>query len=524
VVRVFDSYSLLGDQPVALLIGAVLLAVFQAAKFAELDIADPVTSRYIALLPGAKASDFTGRRTYNVSLAAFLCVSLALYYTVSMVSPEILSGAAKQFTGKEPDLKDIPYPLYVAAIFMGLTQSVIPGVAKIGDTLRTFFHDRIEVPKRVVDISESLTAAIDVRSGADKRRLTKEVKALIDDDWQLRLDSCGDLAFYRTQLAGIKLGDPSTAAKTIKEASPKELRDYIEKLVLFNLIAVMRKSGPRKLEQVATWSRANLKIEPPAIGGFLSGLILSGMFFGVLLSIIWLILEFLGPAITPHFAPSLWPTDVNDELSRIVPAIFICLLVAIYMLPAKPQNREHHRAEPVPNLTLESVVDSGRKYSSILIACFVVALLIHIFAEAVQYQNAKEIIGLFSLTKLIIIFIRTAPSVALCYLALIYLSRQRAGRPLPFGPTLFAVIGVAAVLAFLVVMLFLHLDFLPAFPEYSGWDYVIFYVTANVLVSVAAFGTIAIFFHTKTVAPKAMKVLSTTLQRRRNAAARPARP
>lgn len=519
----FDSFKFLGDQPVALLIGAVLLAVFQAAKFAELDIADPVTGRYIALLPGAKASDFTGRRTYHVSLAAFLAVSLALYYTVSMVSPEILKGAAKQFTGKAPDLEGIPYPLYVAAIFMGLTQPVLPGFAKIGDALRTFFHDRIEVPKRVVDISESLTAAIDVRSGADKRRLSKEVKALIDDAWLMRLDSCGDLAFYKMQLAGINLGDPSTAAKTLKEASPKELRDYIEKLVLFNLIAVMRKSGPRKLAQVAEWSRTRVPVAPPNIAGFLSGLILSGLFFGVLLAIIWVILNFLlGPVVAPNFDPSLWP-DISVELSRIVPAIFICLLVAIYMLPPKPQG-EHHRATPVSGLTLEALVDFARQYSSILMACFVVALLIHIFAEAVQYENAEQVKSLFSFTKLLVIFIRTAPSVALSYLALVYLSRQRAGQPAPFGLMMLAVIGVVALLALLVVLLFLHLDFLPAFPEYSGWDYAIFYVAANVLVSVAAFGTISIFFHSKTVAPKAMKALRTTLQRRRNAATRPARP
>lgn len=108
------------------------------------------------------------------------------------------------FSGaKAPKLKDIPYPLYVAALFMGLTQPVIPGLAQAGNSLRNFFHDRIEVPKRVVDLTARLSTAIDARSGSNKKaavtkkNLASEVKKLIDDPWLQQLQSCGDLAFLQ---------------------------------------------------------------------------------------------------------------------------------------------------------------------------------------------------------------------------------------------------------------------------------------------------------------------------------------
>ena len=42
------------------LVGATLVAIYQIAKFTELNLADPITRRYIALLPGVTVRDFAG--------------------------------------------------------------------------------------------------------------------------------------------------------------------------------------------------------------------------------------------------------------------------------------------------------------------------------------------------------------------------------------------------------------------------------------------------------------------------------
>ncbi len=150
--------------------------------------------------------------------------------------PRILSGALKILTGNSQLPPNVPCPLYIAALFMGLTQPVIPVLARLGEAQRNFFHNRIEIPRRIIDLTADLTVAIDRRSvskgklAADK--LAAELRNLISDDWLASLGRCGDLAFYQQQLDKVQL-DPGTAEKTLEEASPRELRNLLEELVFF---------------------------------------------------------------------------------------------------------------------------------------------------------------------------------------------------------------------------------------------------------------------------------------------------
>src|SRR6266446_7365765 len=88
-------WATLQDQ--SFLLGAVLVTLVHATKFDELNLANPVTGRYLALLPGAKVRDFVGPYAYHVALFAFLSVSLIAYYLACQISPDILKGAAKLF-------------------------------------------------------------------------------------------------------------------------------------------------------------------------------------------------------------------------------------------------------------------------------------------------------------------------------------------------------------------------------------------------------------------------------------------
>src|ERR1700738_3568050 len=88
-------WTTLQDQ--SFLLGAALVILVHATKFGELNLGNPVTGRYIALLPGAKVRDFVGPYAYHIALFAFLAVSLVSYYLCCQISPNILKGATKVF-------------------------------------------------------------------------------------------------------------------------------------------------------------------------------------------------------------------------------------------------------------------------------------------------------------------------------------------------------------------------------------------------------------------------------------------
>src|SRR5277367_3453377 len=210
-------------QQQSFVVGAVLILIYQAARFGDIYAADPVTSRYVSLLPGAGVRDFAGPRAYNWARAAFLVASLMVYSLLCMISPNVLIGAVKLLSNS-PDAEKIaqgvPLPLYIAALFMGLTQPIIPGLSQFQTAQLNFFHDRIEVPRRIIDLSESLTVAIEARAGKDKQRLVAEVRKLVGDDFLTSLQPYGDLAFYRLQLDNLGV-DYGALEATINDGSVK---------------------------------------------------------------------------------------------------------------------------------------------------------------------------------------------------------------------------------------------------------------------------------------------------------------
>src|SRR5262245_34946814 len=194
-------------QQESFLVGAALVLIYQAAKFGQLKSDDPIASRYMTLLPGAQVRDFAGPYAYHVAFVAFLGVSFAAYFLVCQISPDVLKGVATLLGGEQAvkAVDGIPYPLYVAALFTGLTQPIVPLLSRFGDAQRNFFHGQIEVPRRIIDLSESLTTAIEARSGTDKRQAANEVRRLVGGEFLRNLQGHGDVAFYKLQLEKLEL-------------------------------------------------------------------------------------------------------------------------------------------------------------------------------------------------------------------------------------------------------------------------------------------------------------------------------
>jgi hypothetical protein len=85
-------------QQQSFLVGAALILIYQAARFGEIYAGDPVTSRYVSLLPGTGVRDFAGPHAYHWALAAFLVASLVVYSALCLISPNVLTGAVKLLT------------------------------------------------------------------------------------------------------------------------------------------------------------------------------------------------------------------------------------------------------------------------------------------------------------------------------------------------------------------------------------------------------------------------------------------
>jgi hypothetical protein len=506
-------WTTLQDQ--SFLLGAALIILFHAAKFGELDLANPVTGRYIALLPGAKVRDFAGPYAYHIALAAFLSVSLIAYYVCCQISPNILNGAARLLGGADAEKagQGVPYPLYVAALFIGLTQPIVPVFARFGEVQRDFFHDQIEVPRRVIDLAERLTSAIETRAGADKRNLAKEVRNLAGGDVLSTLQTYGDLAFYKLQLERFDIADPGALDKAIKEGSARELRGLIERLVFSTLVAVMRRSGTKPLLKVAESIGAPSAIPRfNNVGYFLAGITASGLMFSIcILTIAHVFALLAGPVATLFHRPfdqSLWPNDLDNvghELWTIVPPIFVCLIVAVSLLvPRDPVHARQSGLSPSAPLNVD-FVSFFRSGASVLGLCIVVSILIKLaqmFYEYGTFHLPKEAL---SSARLMLPVIQSFIPVAVCLFTTWYLVSCVSGAPrrgLSFTSTLLAIAGAVGFLAILYDLTFLH-EYLRVRPQDGpGWEHLLFSVVANVLISICAFVSVVLFFKSRTILQK----------------------
>jgi len=206
--------------------------------------ADSNSGRYLALVPEPKARDFADPYAYNLALSVFLTTSFIAYFLICQLSPDVFAGAVKLFAGDfdvNKAMQGIP-SLVCRSPFMGLTQSIFPGLSRIKDVQRNFFHEQIVVPGRVADLFTNVTETIEERAAGDKKRLAEEVRKLAGNGFLKALSAHGDVAFYKAQLDRLGIGNGALEL-VLRARSTKELHVLIEQLVMHALMAAMRRSG-----------------------------------------------------------------------------------------------------------------------------------------------------------------------------------------------------------------------------------------------------------------------------------------
>jgi hypothetical protein len=506
-------------QQQSFMVGAALILIYQAARFGDIYAEDPVTSRYVSLLPGAGVRDFAGPRAYNWALVAFLVASLIVYSLLCMISPNVLIGAVKLLSNSadaEKVAQGVPLPLYIAALFMGLTQPIIPGLSQFQVAQLNFFHDRIEVPRRIIDLSESLTVAIEARAGKDKQRLVAEVRKLVGDDFMTSLQPYGDLAFYKLQLGKLGVDDGALEA-TINEGSVKELRSLIERLVLCALVAVSRKSGPKPLTKVAQKLEVQLAdLKRDNIGPRIAGLLASSvLFFAGLLLIAEVLLSLAGP-VDALFGKSttngLWPSTLEysfDELWSIALPIGVCMFLAVCKLVPRDEIRPFDPDTDTDSSLLDDFLDFVRSNASVLLLCILATVVIKVGLMFCEYGTFNLPADARSPLRLTLPALQSFITLAVCLFTTWYLmssARKDPSRGPSFLLAILLIAGATGFLAWLYDLAFLD-QYLNAHPESRpGSEHHVFSVIANILVSVCAFLSVAVFFKARKIKQPPWKV------------------
>jgi hypothetical protein len=499
-------WTTLQDQ--SFLLGAALVILVHATKFGELNLGNPVTGRYIALLPGAKVRDFVGPYAYHIALFAFLAVSLVSYYLCCQISPNILKGATKVFGNVDADntFHDVPYPLYVATLFIGLTQPIVPLFSRFGEVQRNFFHDQIEVPGRLIKLAERLTSTIEARAGGNKGHLAREARRLISGEVFATVQTYGDVVFYKLQLERLGFAEQGASEKTISESSLRELRSLIERVVFCTLVAAMRQSGTKGVSKVA--DAIGIPSAVPGLNNLrylLTGIAASGMVFSLCILTIAHIFVLLAAPVAHLFTKpldqSLWPTSlgyVGDELWTIVPPVFVCLIISVtFLVPREAQST----ARSNPSL-IADLVGFFRSGISIFIACIGVSLLIkfsQLFYEYGSFHLPNEAL---SSMRLVLPVIQSFIPVAVCLFTTWYIASRSDSTPRrhpSFVGTLLAIAGTVGFLAVLYDLTFLS-EYLRVRPQDGpGWEHLLFSVVANVVISVSAFVSLVLFFRGRSI-------------------------
>jgi hypothetical protein len=497
----------------AFLVGAGLLIGYQAMKFGEVNAADPTTSRYIGMLPSPKVRDFAGPHAYLASLGACLAASFIAYFLVCQVPPDILKGALKLANIEPPEgLQSTLFPIYLAILLIGLAQTRIPILSQFETLQRNFFHNRIEVPRRVIELSGVLTRAIELRTGADKRRLSNEVKNLANGDFLTGLQSYGDGIYYKLQLDNLKLGDEDDIERRVSESSIRELRELIERLVLCALVAVMRRSGPTSLPKVA--EALDVRVPPLRTndyGRFVASVLASSLFFFVALVALANIFWWLcGPIAALLSSSSMWPNDFSAaalELGLITLPVFVSVSLAVFLLVPRGQSETADVGAEASSLGAD-FVKFVHSSSSVLVMCVGITVLIYIGQLFYEYGTAPVPLAARSPSKLILVAFQGLIPVAVSLFTTWYLVTTGARptrRGLSFAATMAAIAGTTGFIAFTHDFNFVQ-GYVAVHPDAApGWEHVLFAVAANVLVSVCAFASTVLFFATCDKLPAAIE-------------------
>jgi len=462
--------------------GAMALCVFQFGKFNELSSADPAFLRLSH--PNLRASDFAGPQIFAGALVLFIAVTLVIYFILCWASPTVLIGVAN-VTQTQPEqfsqfIGSVPYPLYIAAGFMGFAQQAVPGLSKIGNIQRDVFHRLLGVPLSAIRLVDAASAQL-FAQGADREQLSRKVEALVGNAWLASMHRYADLSFYRAEIERLKLGSAGEREEA-KNGSVRELQSLFEKLIYAAAIATIRTSGKRGLRLLAT----DLAIPPEATRPGFAGALRTGVVC-YLLGLTFLI--FGVPMIYPAIdmiavsgTPKYWPLTVNASGSYVLSQVAPVLISTMLLMAFVPLGRS--RDVPTERRTAMGLLNRHAGFVLLVIAAVVTFDYVQALFDFGFYK--KQYDGrLFDFITAWFPFnvLHSFISVTACLIIIWHFNASDGERPEGIRPALSSIVGLVGTVALFYAaarMVFLDKAGLPL-------DYIALIAVLNIFAAAIAF-------------------------------------
>ena len=340
-------------------LGAALVTLVHATKFGELNLGNPVTGRYIALLPGAKVRDLVGPYAYHLALFAFLREPRFLLFVLpdfaqhsQWCNESFRHRRGQHISGCSISIVRCGAFHRFNAAYRSAVFALRGGAAKL-----------LSRSDRGAPTPDQARREADERYRGPRRwkqaELSKRGPVLISGEVFATVQTYGDVVFYKLQLERLGFADPGAPEKTIRDSSSGELRGLIQP-VFFVRWSPRCGSPERKPYQRSRSQLESLRRFPAQQPRYLlTGIAASGLVFSLcILTMAHIFALLSGPVASLFSKPldqSLWPNGlrfVGDELWMIVPPIFVCLIIAVtFLVPASPLNgepqRHHGLAQPL---------------------------------------------------------------------------------------------------------------------------------------------------------------------------------
>ncbi len=479
--------------------GAFLLAAYQIAKFGEIGAVDPARNEGSMPIPNLRANDFAGRFTFGATLAAFLSVTFLVYLLLCEMSPTVLKGWAHvsgAVGGEELDkfVSSVPYPLYIAAAFMGLTQPAIPIFSNLGDMQRNVFHALMGIPRRVLETSGGFAIQVFARSPT-REQLGKEVLGLVSNSWLERIDPYADLIFYRHQLARLKLDDDAEIEELLK-GSKRELKELIGKLLCAASLATARESGASSLARLAGDLGVFLPPKRVMARDFLAVgmLLLIGMTF--LWSVIPMFDGFAARFLSAGSKWDFWPDNLitsGQYLTSHAGPMFLATGIA---LAAWSSGLRRRRGQATDGPLLDRVATHFERYAGLFVGVVVVIILYDVFQAFFDYGYFKETTTngaflTFIAGNLPFYLLHSFVSLAACFILLIHADDIEARRPKLTSFAIMSLSGVVALLALFYAVARLYYQY--KITGIDGVDFAVLVVVMNVSAALLAYATVTFY-------------------------------
>ncbi len=469
--------------------GAVLLLTSQVSYFYQLNSLDSVLVSRSAAVPELQARDLAGPWAFTGMLFVFLVASLGIYVLLCMLSPTLLEGwyrIADPAASIDKNAFETTFPLYVAAILMGITRP-IPGLERLTSIQRDIFHYWIGVPMVVVNTSGNFATQIFAENNKPEA-MNSLISRLLSDEWLNTFSAYGDLQYFRRQVSLMHL-DREADIQDVLSGSVREKKLVIESLVFIATVATTRRGGGRRLERLANQLNVGLPQTGPNIWEFSAAALVLVFAFTTLVYLIPMLHGVVDLVIGKRAEGSdFWPLEPTYSAqyvaAQLIP-IFVSVLIAILWMQRHGKDRS--LANPTP-------LELFNRCTPVLLAVIAVVIAFD-YAQALLdrgFQNSIYNGTAFNYLyfRLGLNFLHSLIAVAAIFIIVSYIATTRA----PAEPRHKAIwIGSLMVIVGVLALFFAEARVKYLFRRESATDLVILVVGLNIVAALLALG-MAVFY------------------------------